>query len=193
MATLRAPVTPRDHLWGSDDALVVMVEYGDYQCPYCRLAQPVVWQLLEQAGRDLALVFRHFPLSEAHPMADVAAQAAEFAGAYGLFWPMHEALYENQAQLGPSTIFAIAGALGLSQTGLQRALEKGTYAPKVREDFMGGVRSGVNATPCFFINGVRHDGAYTFGALAAAIGAARRDAMAPASAPGTSPGQSAQP
>jgi protein-disulfide isomerase len=177
MATLRAPVTPRDHRLGSKDAPVVMVEYGDYQCPYCAMAEPVVRQLLDQAGPDLALVFRHFPLTEAHPMADVAAQSAEFAGAHGVFWQMHEALFANQSRLGPSTIFAIAGSLGLSQPALQRALSVGTYAQKVREDFVGGARSGVNGTPCFFINGVRHDGAYTFGALAAAISQARRAAM----------------
>lgn len=176
MAMLRAPVTPRDHRLGSDDAPVVLVEYGDYQCPYCAMAQPVVRELLHQAGPDLALVFRHFPLSEVHPMAETAAQAAEFAGAYGIFWQMHEALFANQSRLDPSLIFALAGALGLSQGSLQRALALGTYAQEVREDFVGGARSGVNGTPCFFVNGVRHDDAYTFGALAAAISAARRQA-----------------
>jgi protein-disulfide isomerase len=161
---------------GSEDAPVVLVEYGDYQCPYCALAQPVVRELLHQAGPDLALVFRHFPLSEVHPMAETAAQAAEFAGAHGVFWQMHEALFANQSRLSPSLIFALAGALGLSQAALQRALTLGACARKVREDFVGGARSGVNGTPCFFVNGVRHDGAYTFGALAAAIGAARRQA-----------------
>jgi protein-disulfide isomerase len=161
---------------GSDDAFVVLVEYGDYQCPYCAMAQPVVRELLHQAGPDLALVFRHFPLSEAHPMAETAAQAAEFAGAHGIFWQMHEDLFANQSRLGPSLIFALAGTLGLSQASLQRALAQGTYAQEVREDFVGGARSGVNGTPCFFVNGVRHDGAYTFGALAAAISVARREA-----------------
>jgi len=174
MAMLRAAVTPRDHRLGSEDAPVVLVEYGDYQCPYCALAQPVVRELLHQAGPDLALVFRHFPLSEVHPMAETAAQAAEFAGAHGVFWQMHEALFANQSRLGPSLIFALAGALGLSQASLQQALALGTYAQKVHEDFVGGARSGVNGTPCFFVNDVRHDGAYTFGALAAAISAARR-------------------
>lgn len=174
MATLRAPVTARDHILGSEDAPVVLVEYGDYQCPYCALAQPVVRELLHQGGPDLALVFRHFPLSEVHPMAETAAQAAEFAGVHGVFWPMHEALFANQSRLGPSMIFALAGALALSQASLHQALALGTYAQKVREDFVGGARSGVNGTPCFFVNGTRHDGAYTFGALAAAISAARR-------------------
>jgi protein-disulfide isomerase len=176
MAMLRTPVTARDHRLGSDDAPVVLVEYGDYQCPYCAMAQPVVRELLHHAGPDLTLVFRHFPLSEVHPMAEIAAQAAEFAGAHGIFWQMHEALFANQSRLDPSLIFALAGALGLSQGALQRALQLGTYAQDVREDLVGGARSGVNGTPCFFVNGIRHDDAYTFGALAAAIGAAQRQA-----------------
>jgi protein-disulfide isomerase len=140
------------------------------------MAQPVVRELLHHAGPDLTLVFRHFPLSEVHPMAEIAAQAAEFAGAHGIFWQMHEALFANQSRLDPSLIFALAGALGLSQGALQRALQLGTYAQDVREDLVGGARSGVNGTPCFFVNGIRHDDAYTFGALAAAIGAAQRQA-----------------
>jgi protein-disulfide isomerase len=173
MAMLKAPLTPLDHRMGDDDALVIMVEYGDYQCPHCAAAEPVVRELMRNFSQDLALVFRHFPLAEVHPQAEVAAESAEFAGAHGAFWGMHEALFANQPRLSLPVIFAIAGALNLPQAELRDALTARTYAEKVHADFVGGVRSGVNGTPTFFINGLRHDGAYSFDALAAAINAAR--------------------
>lgn len=179
MAMLQAPLTPRDHRRGGANPSVILVEYGDYQCPYCAAAEPVVETLLRYFGEDLQGVFRHFPLSEIHPLAEPAAEALEFAGAQGAFWAMHGAVYANQPRLSLPTIFAIAGALNLSQPSLRGALEAGTYKPKVRDDFLGGVRSGVNGTPCFFINGVRHDGAYSFDALSAAIFAARAMVEAP--------------
>lgn len=173
MAMLKAPLTPLDHRMGDDDAPVVLVEYGDYQCPFCAAAQPVVRELMRDFGQDLALVFRHFPLTEVHPQAEVAAESAEFAGAHGAFWGMHEALFANQPRLSLPVIFALGGALNLSQAELRDALTARTYADKVRTDFIGGVRSGVNGTPSFFVNGLRHDGAHTFSALALAINAAR--------------------
>jgi protein-disulfide isomerase len=168
---LKTPITPRDHLRGDPAAPVMLVEYGDYECPHCAVAQPVVRELLHNFGADLALVYRHFPLTEVHPLSSVAAQAAEFAGERNAFWEMHEALFANQPQLSLPAIFGIADALGLSQADLRQALSAGTYARKVRDDFMGGVRSGVNGTPCFFINGLRHDGAHGFAELAMAIAA----------------------
>jgi protein-disulfide isomerase len=132
---------------------------------------------LRAFGHDLQAVFRHFPLSEVHPLSELAAQAAEFAGAHGAFWPMHSAFFANQARLSPPAIFAIAGALNLPQPALRKALEAGTCSGKVRQDFTGGVKSGVNGTPCFFVNGVRHDGAYSFEALSAAVLAARAVAV----------------
>jgi protein-disulfide isomerase len=172
MAMLRAPLTPRDHRRGDPDAPVVLVEYGDFQCPYCAAAEPVVESLLQAYGHDTQLVFRHFPLTQAHPLAETAAEAAEFADEHGAFWAMHDALFANQPRLSLPVIFAIAGAMNLPQQELREALEAGTYARRVREDFIGGVKSGVNGTPCFFVNGVRHDGAYSFEALSAAILAA---------------------
>jgi protein-disulfide isomerase len=148
----------------------------------------VVRELMRDFGQDLALVYRHFPLTEVHPQAEVAAQSAEFAGAHGAFWEMHEALFANQPRLSLPVIFALAGALNLSQAALRDALTARTYAEKVRADFIGGVRSGVNGTPSFFINGLRHDGAYSFSALAMAINAAR-----PATAPGHPSQDSARP
>lgn len=177
MAMLKAPLTPHDHRRGDPDAPIVLVEYGDYQCPHCAAAEPVVEALLRGFGHDLQQVFRHFPLSQVHPFAEVAAQAAEFAGAHGAFWPAHSAIFANQAQLGLPVIFAIAGALNLPQPALRAALETGAHSAKVRQDFIGGVRSGVNGTPCFFVNGVRHDGVHSFEALSASILAARAVAV----------------
>ena len=188
MSTLKVPVGPDDHILGPVDAAVTLVEYGDYQCPFCAAAQPVVRELMRNFGQDLALVFRHFPLTEVHPQAEVAAESAEFAGAHGAFWGMHEALFANQLQLNLPVIFALAGALNLSQAALRDALTARTYAEKVRADFIGGVRSGVNGTPSFFVNGLRHDGAHTFSALAMAINAAR-----PVTAPGQLSRDSARP
>lgn len=173
MAMLQAPLTPRDHRRGDPGAPVILVEYGDYQCPHCAAAEPVVEALLQGFRRDLQGVFRHFPLSEIHPLSEIAAQALEFAGEHGAFWPMHRAVFANQPRLTVPMIFAIAGALNLPQPALRQALESGTYRARVREDFIGGVKSGVNGTPCFFVNGVRHDGAHSFEALSAAIFAAR--------------------
>lgn len=168
MALLKTPPNERDHRRGDPDASVVLVEYGDFQCPHCAAAEPVVQALLGSFD-DLQQIYRHFPLSEVHPLAEIAAQAAEFAGAQGAFWPMHDALFANQPQLSMSVIFAIAAELGLPQAALRDALEAGVHAGKVNDDFIGGVRSGVNGTPCFFVNGLRHDGPFTFEALSAAI------------------------
>ena len=169
MATLKTPINNSDHIRGPMTAVITLVEYGDYQCPHCGIAHPIVNQVQEHFGNSLRFVFRHFPLTEAHPLAGIAAESAECAGAAGLFWEMHDALFEHQSALGIPTIFAIADGLGLPESSLRNALEAGQYRTKVRNDFMGGVRSGVNGTPAFFINGVRHDGAYDFASLVSAI------------------------
>jgi protein-disulfide isomerase len=176
MSDLKVPVTPNDHIQGDPKALVTLVEYGDYQCPYCGEAHPVVKMLQKYFGKDLCFVFRNFPLTELHPEAEPAAETAEFAGAQGHFWEAHDALYENQPMLGPPLYAAIVSALGLSEEALLQALAAGTYRPMVEADFEGGVRSGVRGTPTFFINGHHHQGAYDLGSLAAAIEAYRRSA-----------------
>ena len=130
---------------------------------------PADWSPVCGFRDSLRFVFRHFPLTEVHPIAEIAAESAEYAGAAGLFWDMHDALFENQSILSISTIFIIADQLRLPQDLLRNALETGQYKSKVRSDFMGGVRSGVNGTPAFFINGVRHDGSYDFASLISAI------------------------
>lgn len=171
MSMLKAPVTPRDHILGPTEAPVTLVEYGDYECPHCGAAHPIVKRVLEHFGKNIRYVFRHFPLSQVHPNAQAAAESAEFAGAHGRFWEMHDGIYENQDRLGLPLLFALANALGLSEVSLRETLVNGTHAEKVKGDFLGGVRSGVNGTPSFFINGRRHDGSYAFDDLAAAVGA----------------------
>ena len=169
MATLKTPINKSDHIRGPKTAPITLVEYGDYQCPHCGMAHPIVNQVQAYFRDSLRFVFRHFPLTEVHPLAGIAAESAEYAGAAGLFWEMHDALFENQSILSISTIFMIADQLRLPEVLLRNALETGQYKSKVRSDFMGGVRSGVNGTPAFFINGVRHDGSYDFASLVSAI------------------------
>jgi protein-disulfide isomerase len=162
MSRLRAPITQYDHVSGSANAAVTLVEYGDYECPHCGLAHPIVKLVRARFDKQLRFVFRHFPLSQVHPNAESAAEAAEYAGAHGRFWEMHDGIYENQERLGLPLLFALAASLGLSESGLRTALVNGEFEPKVRSDFLGGVRSGVNGTPTFFINGERHNGSYAF-------------------------------
>ncbi|WP_066096505.1 DsbA family protein [Xanthomonas massiliensis] len=157
MSGLRIPVGPDDHVLGDLHAPVVLLEYGDYQCPYCAAAQPVIGDILRDFGDRIAFVFRNFPLSDDHPEAIPAAVTAEYAGNHGRFWEAHDALYANQDVLGDALYEQIASDLGLSVAGLQDAMADDTYLERIQHDFAGGVRSGVNGTPCFFINGRRYD------------------------------------
>jgi protein-disulfide isomerase len=157
MAQLRNPVTSADHVIGDDSAAVTIVEYGDYECPFCAAAHAIVKQVPTRHGRTLRFVFRHFPLVEMHPDAEPAAETAEFAGTQGLFWPMHDAIYANQPRLNIPLLIALAAALKLSTVDLRDALAQHRFAPKIQADFGGGVRSGVNGTPTFFLNGMRFD------------------------------------
>jgi protein-disulfide isomerase len=135
-----------------------LVEYGDYECPICGAAYVTINEIQQTMGNRLQFVFRNFPLAQMHPHASDAAQAAEAAGAQGSFWEMHDMLFENQDELGREYIARYAESLGLDVTRLMDELISGTYAKRVREDFRSGVRSGVNATPTFFINSFRYDG-----------------------------------
>jgi protein-disulfide isomerase len=172
MSVLRIPVTQADHVQGPPNAPVTMVEYGDYECAFCGLAHPIVKRLKRHFGKQLRFVYRHFPLVQVHPHAQSAAETAEFAGARECFWEMHDGLFENQASLGVGLFFALAAALHLPGEELRRALDTEAYAPKVRNDFIGGVRSGVNGTPTFFVDGRRHDGSFDFEGLVSAVDAA---------------------
>ena len=169
MTKLKTPITPEDHIQGPENAAATLVEYGDYECPYCGRAYPIVKRVQKHFGKGLRFVFRNFPLSEMHPQAESAAETAEFAGAHGKFWEMHDGLFENQERLGGPLYLELAQRMSLSAEQLQQALEEGKYQKRVRADFSTGVRSGVNGTPTFFINGKRHDGPFDFESLVLAI------------------------
>ena len=158
--TLTPPVSEADHSAGADDAPVTLVEYGDYECPYCGMAHPIVKRAQAELGSQLRFVFRNFPLAEAHPHARLAAQAAEAAGAQGRFREMHDMLFEHQDALEVEDLVGYAKALGLDTQQFARDLEDAAYAKRVRDDFRSGVKSGVNGTPTFFMNGARYDGSW---------------------------------
>jgi protein-disulfide isomerase len=169
MSKLRVPVNGLDHMRGSLRAPVSLVEYGDYECPHCAAAQPIVDKVWQVFADSLCYVFRHFPLATVHPHAQHAAEAAEAAADQGAFWPMHELLFEQQEALDDGSLLEYAEELGLDVRRFGHELLTQVHAPRVRRDFMGGVRSGVNGTPTFFVNGVRHDGAYDFVSLTSAV------------------------
>jgi protein-disulfide isomerase len=156
--SLITPVSAQDHIQGSPDAPAILVEYGDYQCPKCAQAYPVVKMIQERFEGALCLVFRNMPMTQIHPHAQLAAEAAEAAGAQGKFWEMHDALYENQRYLRPELIATLAHELKLDTALFEKNLAAHRFRDRVRRDFMGGIRSGVNGTPTFFINGERYDG-----------------------------------
>ena len=163
------PATERDHIIGPINAPVTMVEYGDYECPYCGAAFPQVKEVQRVMGERLCFVFRHFPLTRSHPHAQQAAEAAECANAQAWFWPMHEMLFENQQSLGYRNLLTYAALLDLDVDRFAHELAGHVHAGRVREDFLSGVRSGVNGTPTFFINGRRHDGGYDAASLLRAM------------------------
>jgi protein-disulfide isomerase len=151
------------------NAPVTLVEYGDYECPYCGQAHYVVTEVENLAGDLLRFVFRNFPLATVHPHAEHAAESAEAAGAQGKFWEMHDTLFEHQHALDDEHLVEYAADIGLDVPRFVRDLSTHRHAARVREDFVSGVRSGVNGTPTFFLNGVRYDGTYDVGSLFTAI------------------------
>jgi len=169
MTKLKTPVTQHDHAQGDKDAPLTLLEYGDFECPHCGRAHPIVKALQQQFGDQLKFVYRHFPLAQMHPHAESAAETSEFGGAHKKFWDMHDLLFENQDQLGMPLYQELAETLRLPPTGLIQALEEGRFRSRVREDFSSGVRSGVNGTPTFFINGVRYDGMVDVDGMAEAL------------------------
>lgn len=169
MDTLKVPVTQEDHIQGDFNAPITLVEYGDYECPNCGAAYPIVKQIQEHFGKQLRFVFRNFPLTEVHPHAELAAETAEFSDTKGHFWEMHDLLFENQASLSISLLYELVESLKIPPQELKQALENQIFEPKVRKDFLGGVRSGVNGTPTFFINGQRQNAGYSFEELLSAI------------------------
>lgn len=180
---LMPPVSGDDHSVGRAEAPVTLVEFGDFECSYCGMAYPIVKQMQDAMGDQLRFVFRNFPLAEIHPHAEHAAEAAEVAADVDHFWEMHDLLYERQDRLGDQALVRYAQELGMDADEMRTDLEDGTFADRVRRQFMSGVRSGVNGTPTFFINGERFDGAWNDpGAFLRAL----RDAASAAEAPSRS-------
>jgi protein-disulfide isomerase len=166
---LKLPDPKRDHLQGRIDAPIALLEYGDYECPFCGEVQPIVGEIQRRLGDDLCFAFRHFPLTSVHPHAEHAAEAAEAAGEQAGFWPMHETLFANQDALDDKSLAQYAAALGLNEVRFIQEVVSGAHAERIQEDFKSGVRGGVNGTPCFFINGQRYDGARALEPLLAAV------------------------
>jgi protein-disulfide isomerase len=162
---LTLPVGQRDHIQGLDTAPVTLVEYGDYECPYCGDAYPIIKQVQKNLGNKLRFIFRNFPITQIHPHAQHAAEAAEAAAAQNKFWEMHDYLYEHQQALDDNHLEKYASRLGLDITQFNHDMASDAYAQRVREDFLSGVRGGVNGTPTFYINGIRYNGSWNLETL----------------------------
>ena len=162
MAKLKPPVSGKDQSTGKPDAGIVLVEFGDYQCPHCGHAHPLIKKLLKEKGKDFLFVFRNFPLQEAHPAAFMAALAAEAAGRQEKFWPMHDIIFEHQQNLHGNSFLDFAQSLGLDLHQFAADWKNPDIVQKVEADFESGIRSGVNGTPTFYINGelLPYDGTY---------------------------------
>ena len=162
---LTLPVGQRDHIQGLDTAPVTLVEYGDYECPYCGDAYPIIKQVQKNLGNKLRFIFRNFPITQIHPHAQHAAEAAEAGAAQNKFWEMHDYLYEHQQALDDNHLEKYASRLGLDITQFNHDTASHAYAQRVREDFLSGVRGGVNGTPTFYINGIRYNGSWNLETL----------------------------
>jgi protein-disulfide isomerase len=167
VSRLRPPLSAKDHLRGNPDARVTLVEYGDFECPHCGRAHPIVNALLEALGDELLFAFRNFPLSQVHPHALRAAQAAEAAGLQGAYWEMHDLIFENQESLEDEDLIRYAAECDLDLDRFARDIESEPVAEKIRADFLSGARSGVNGTPTFFVDGERYDGSWELPAFLA--------------------------
>jgi formate-nitrite transporter family protein len=169
MAQLTKSIHDQDHIRGDENAPVTLVEYGDFECEHCGEAYPMLTDLLDETGDQVCFVYRHFPLSQTHPNAQRAAEASEAAAAQDSFWEMHDMLFNNQDALDESSLRNYAEKIGLDMNQYDRAMESELHADRVRDDFLSGMRSGVNGTPTFFINGERYDGPANRDDLLAAI------------------------
>ncbi|SPQ01602.1 Protein-disulfide isomerase [Candidatus Sulfobium mesophilum] len=167
--TLTQPVSAGDHVEGPADAALTLVEYGDYQCPYCGAAYPVVKRSQKTLGKKLRFVFRNFPLTQEHRYALIAAEAAEAAAVQGKFWEMHDLLFEQQNLLKPEILHLWAKRIGLNVEQFEKDIKQGVVEKLIQEDRQSGIRSGVNGTPTFFINGTRYDGSSDYHSLLTAL------------------------
>jgi protein-disulfide isomerase len=172
--TLAVPVNQTDHILGPASAKVTLVEYGDFECPSCGQAYPAVGMLLKHFEGRMRFVFRHFPLREVHPHAELAAEAAEAAGAQGKFWEMHRLLFEHQSHLKAKSLREYAEKLELDLTRYDFEMKDQVYLQRVQEHIAGGIQSGIRSTPTFYINGELHDTSFGFQQLQGAIDAALR-------------------
>lgn len=166
---LTIPVNAQDHSVGPANAPVTLVEYGDFECDSCLMAYPIVKRLQQQMGGRMRFVFRNFPITDTHPHAEAAAEAAEAAGAQGHFWQMHDTLFEHQTALDDASLRKYAEQIGCDLEAFDRAMAEHKYAARVRDDYEGGYQSGVAGTPTFFINGMRHEGFFRYEDLLKAI------------------------
>jgi protein-disulfide isomerase len=169
MNKLTSPVSDRDHRQGPLDAPVVMVEYGDYECPHCKAAASNVNMTLAELGDRICFVYRHFPLIEIHPQAELAAEAAESAGAQNRFWQMHDKLFQYSPALDELHVMKYAHSVKLNMDRFSQDLMTHRHLPRVVADMESGVQSGVQGTPTFFINGIRHRGGYDLASLIDAV------------------------
>ena len=169
MAKLKPPASIEDHMMGKLNASVILVEYGDFQCPHCGAAYPILKEIEKKFKDSIAFIFRHFPLSESHPMALPAAISAEAAANQGRFWQMHDLIFENQYRLSPQTLLHLAETLKLDMKTFQKDIQNPKLSEKVEANFESGIQSGVNGTPSFYINGSKFNGSYDFLSLSHAV------------------------
>jgi len=170
---LTPPLGPDDHVAGPPDAPLELVMYGDFQCPFCTAAQPILRRVRDRLGDRLRFAYRHYPVRDRHPDAERAAQASEAAAAQGAFWEMHDALYGLRGRLGLDDVVAAAAGIGLDAERVRAEIEAGVHAARVQADVESGNKGGVPGTPTFFANGVRHDGAFDAQSLIGALTAGR--------------------
>jgi len=169
---LAPAVTGRDHVLGDETALVTLVEYGDFECPFCGRAYPILKRVRQRLGDRLRFVFRHFPIAESHPHAEHSAEAAESVaarGGAGAFWAMHDLMFEHQRALDDQSLGRYAASAGVDGAGVLADLREGRYTGLIRESFASGARAGVNGTPTLFIDGIRYDGPRDEETLVAAL------------------------
>lgn len=166
---LKVPVSEKDHYQGNLKAPIQLVEYGDYQCPFCSKAHEIVKQVQDYFNERLVFVFRNFPLVQIHKQAELAAESSEFANQFESFWSMHDLLFANQDRLSPELMLELIDTLELPIDEYERAMEQRLFLPKIKDDVTGGLQSGVNGTPTFFINGKRHTGGYSYQELIKAL------------------------
>ena len=167
--SLDRPISDKDHLVGRPDAPIILLQYGDFECPFCGSAYPMIKRLQESLDDDMCFVYRHFPVSTKHKHARKAAEAAEAAGAQNAFWQMHDILYEHQDALSDNDLVKYASGIVKDIARFKEELFSSKYGPAVQEDFMSGVKSGVNGTPTFFINGQRYNGPNNYSDLYSAL------------------------